>query len=97
MFLISFSASISCSLLGVGYLVGYHFDLSICTGEFIVGGSALGEQCFFAALGLGLRCVGYELMYNSLIVHARSLAADLNLNKDQVEFLSEDMVNLYRY
>ncbi|CAE8636665.1 unnamed protein product [Polarella glacialis] len=30
--------------------------------EFTIGGSAIGYQCFFAALGLGLPCTGYELL-----------------------------------
>merc|ERR1719399_2545162 len=44
--------------------------------EVVVAGSGLGELCFFARLGLGLKCTGYERICGS-VADAQELATPL--------------------
>lgn len=57
-----------------------------------VVGSALGEQCLFAA-AVGWRCVGHELLCGSMVDRARAIAVHHGL-EDWVEFRCEPVSSL---
>mmetsp|Transcript_15869 Transcript_15869/g.43451 ORF Transcript_15869/g.43451 Transcript_15869/m.43451 type:complete len:516 (+) Transcript_15869:94-1641(+) len=57
--------------------------------EFVVGGSAIGYQCFFATLGLGLRSTGYELL-SGLVEDSERLVAAMKLDSSPIAFVKAD-------
>lgn len=62
-----------------------------CNMDVVVFGSSSGWLCFYAALGLGLRSVGHELL-RPLVEVARSTAERHELGDDAVSFVLGDML-----
>eukprot|EP00929_Paragymnodinium_shiwhaense_P113659 TRINITY_DN81955_c0_g1_i1.p1 TRINITY_DN81955_c0_g1~~TRINITY_DN81955_c0_g1_i1.p1 ORF type:complete len:656 (+),score=173.09 TRINITY_DN81955_c0_g1_i1:78-1970(+) len=59
-----------------------------------VGGSGAGYQCFFAALGLGLPCVGFDLLCQAHVADPAGLGVQMGLTPESepsVKFNCEDV------
>ena len=57
----------------------------------VVVGSALGEQCLFALVLGFARCVGYEVLCESMVRPARKIARDHDLPRHVLRFLCVDV------